>query len=103
MIDETVFNHLVKLAALELDEKESQYLRRELNNQLMAIQELEAIPIEKGSKITSHGISFTPQISMPIREDVWIPDLHPEEILNQAPEIEDGYIVVPDIPHEELE
>ena len=32
-ISPEVFNHLVDLAALALDEKEAEYLRRELNHQ----------------------------------------------------------------------
>ncbi len=46
LIDADVFSHLVGLAALELDQEESEYLRRELNNQLAAIRELQAISDE---------------------------------------------------------
>ena len=97
-----VFNYLVGLAALELDPQEAEYLRRELNNQLKAIHELEAIPLDPATPITSHGIPYTPEISPPAREDAWRPCPNPEDILAQAPETEEGYVVVPDIPHEEL-
>ena len=36
-IDISTFEHLVELAALELDGAQSEYLRRQLNNQLKAI------------------------------------------------------------------
>lgn len=102
-IDRELFDHLVQLAALELEPVEAEYLRRELNNQLDAIRELEAIPLESDTPVTSHGVPYTEQSSPPIREDEWIPYPEPEAILEQAPETEDGYLVVPEIPHTELE
>ena len=98
-----LFEHLVNLAALELSPEEAEYLRRELNNQIKAIRELEAIPLEENTPITSHGVPYTPEITPAIRPDEWQPHPHPEKILAQAPETEDGYVVVPDIPHIELE
>ena len=101
-IDPATFAHLVDLAALELDPEQAEYLRRELNNQLKAIHELEAIPLGDDTSITTHGVPYTHQIAPTMRPDEWIPNPHPEDILAQAPHAEDGYIVVPDIPHEEL-
>lgn len=102
-ISRELFDHLVHLAALELGSDESEYLRRELNNQLRAIHDLEMIPVDAETPVISHGVPYTAQIRPPIRSDEWIPYIHPEAILSQAPETEDGYIVVPDIPHTELE
>lgn len=102
-ISRQTFDHLVGLAALELDEEQAAYLLRELNNQLKAIQELEAIPLDDATPITSHGVPYTAQISPPPREDEWRPHPAPDEIIVQAPESEGGYIVVPDIPHTTLE
>lgn len=102
-IDPPLFKHLAELAALELDEKESEYLRAQLNNQLKAIHELEEIPLEEHIKASSHGIPYTSDIAPPPRPDEHIPYPAPEEILNQAPDTDEGYIVVPDIPHEELD
>jgi aspartyl-tRNA(Asn)/glutamyl-tRNA(Gln) amidotransferase subunit C len=98
-----LFDHLVGLAALDLSSEEAEYLRGELNNQLKAIQELEAIPLSPETEIASHGVPYTPEISPAVRADEWIPHTNPEEIIGQAPEIEDRYIIVPDIPHEELD
>ena len=98
-----IFAHLVDLAALELEAEEAEYLRRELNKQLKAIHELEAIPINRQTKISTHGISYTPEIKPPFREDEWKTFPHPDDIHNLAALTEDGYIVVPDIPQEELE
>jgi aspartyl-tRNA(Asn)/glutamyl-tRNA(Gln) amidotransferase subunit C len=98
-----VFNHMVQLAALELNSEESEYLRQQLNNQLKAIHELEAIPLAEDVLPTSHGVPYTAQITPPIRSDEWAPYANPQEILAQAPETQDGYIVVPDIPHLDLE
>lgn len=102
-ISQETFAHLVDLAALQLTAEEAEYLRRQLNNQLNAIHELEAIPLEEDVPVTSHGVPYTVQISPTPRDDIWYPYPNPEEILEQAPQVEDGYIVVPDIPHTNLE
>jgi len=98
-----IFNHLVTLAALELDEKQATYLRRELNQQLKAIHELEAIPLEDDINVTTHGVSYNLANSPALREDTWQPHPNPDEILTQAPQVDEHYIVVPDIPHEKLD
>jgi aspartyl/glutamyl-tRNA(Asn/Gln) amidotransferase C subunit len=98
-----LFEHLVQLAALELSPQEAEYLRQELNNQMKAIDELEAIPLDDTTAITSHGVPYSPQITPPRRSDEWIACPNPQEIIDQAPEAEDGYVIVPDIPHTDLE
>ncbi|MEN4011711.1 MAG: aspartyl/glutamyl-tRNA amidotransferase subunit C [Chloroflexota bacterium] len=102
-LDAQTFAHLVELAALELDPQQAEYLRRELNAQLSAIHELEAIPLDDDLPITSHGVPYTAQISAPPRADEWQPHPQPQEILAQAPDSRDGYIIVPEIPHTTLE
>jgi aspartyl-tRNA(Asn)/glutamyl-tRNA(Gln) amidotransferase subunit C len=97
-----IFEHLVDLAALELDEKQAEYLRRQLNNQLKAIHELEAIPIDDAIPASLHGVPFEAAESSTPREDEWKPSPDVKDILSQAPELENGYIVVPDIPHTTL-
>ncbi len=97
-----IFNHLVELAALAMDDEEGAYLLRELNGQLRAIRELEAIQVPNDVAITSHGVPYTTEISAPLREDVVDPCKESEDILAQAPETEDRFFVVPDIPHEDL-
>ena len=101
-ITREVFDHLVNLAALQLSEEQAEYLRKQLNNQLKAINELAAIPIEADVPISLHGVPFEAAASANPREDVWLKYEDAAEILKQAPQIEDGYIVVPDIPHTEL-
>lgn len=98
-ISRETFNHLVELAALELDETQAEYLRRELNAQLNAIAELSAIPIPADTPITLHGVDFPLERSAQPREDQWLPYDDPDGILAQAPQTEGRYIVVPDIPH----
>jgi len=103
LIDQETFAHLVGLAALQLDPAEAEYLRQQLNNQLKAIQELAAIPLDNDVPANLHGVSYTTAISPAPRADVWRPYPHPDDILEQAPQAEDGYIIVPDIPHTNLE
>jgi aspartyl/glutamyl-tRNA(Asn/Gln) amidotransferase C subunit len=97
------FAHLVQLAALELTAEEAAYLRAQLNNQLKAIHELEAIPLEQDTPVNLHGVSFTPLLSPAARQDDWAPYPQPTSILAQAPETDEGYIVVPEIPHTQLD
>lgn len=102
-INPQLFEHLVQLAALELSPQEAEYLRQELNNQMKAIDELEAIPLDDNTPITSHGVPFSPQITPLKRSDEWIACPNPQDIIDQAPEAEDGYVIVPDIPYTDLE
>jgi aspartyl/glutamyl-tRNA(Asn/Gln) amidotransferase C subunit len=103
MIDRETFDHLVDLAALELDQSQAEYLLRELNNQLKAIRELAAIPLDESVPPSLHGVTYGGEISPEPRQDTWAPYPDPAEILAQAPEVREGYIVVPDIPHTTLE
>ena len=98
-----IFAHLVHLAALELSPDEAEYVRRQLNNQLKVIRELEAIPLDNGIAVTSHGVPYPAQTSPAPREDAWLPYPDVADLLSQAPQVEDRYIVVPDIPHTTLE
>lgn len=97
-----LFKHLVELAALELDEQESEYLRGQLNNQLKAIHELEAIPLDASTPIASHGVSYTPAASPALRPDTWSPHPDAASLLKCAPETDEGYIIVPEIPTQDL-
>ncbi len=97
------FERLAELASLELPAEEAEYLRKELNNQMVSIEVLESIPIDAETGTAAHGIPYTELNSAPPREDISRQDPHREEILKQAPELEDGYIVVPDISQEELD
>ncbi len=97
-----LFQHLVLLAALELEPGEADYIRGQLNNQLKAINELAAIPLEENTPLAEHGVPYTPDITPAIRQDIWLPEPDPLKILAQAPQFEDGYILVPEIPHTDL-
>jgi len=97
-----IFDHLVELAALELEPKEAEYLRAQLNSQLKAIRELEAIEVDPTVGITSHGVPYTAQISAVPRADIAAPSDRADAILKQAPETDGRYLVVPDIPHTDL-
>ena len=97
------FERLTELASLELPPEEAEYLRKELNNQMLSIEVLESIPIDTDIGTAAHGIPYNELNSADPREDISRQDPNREAILKQAPELEDGYIVVPDISHEELD
>ena len=98
-----IFTHLVDLAELDLTPEQGEYLRRELNNQLKSIHELEAIPLDADVPISLHGVPYPAAISPALRADEWFPYEDSARIIEQAPQSVDGYIVVPDIPHTTLE
>jgi aspartyl/glutamyl-tRNA(Asn/Gln) amidotransferase C subunit len=102
-ITRETFDHLVKLAELELDPTEAEYLRGELNHQLDAIEQLSAIPLEEDVPLSMHGVSYPVQVSQPPRADVWQPFDNIAGILSQVPELVDEHITVPEIPHKTLE
>lgn len=102
-ISAEIFDHLVLLAAFELSEQERDYLCKELNAQLGAIRELEAIDVDPEVEITSHGVPYPPASTPALRVDEILPCLEAEDILAGTPSSDERYIIVPDIPHEELE
>jgi aspartyl-tRNA(Asn)/glutamyl-tRNA(Gln) amidotransferase subunit C len=102
-IDRETFAHLVDLAALELDEQESEYLRGELNRQLKSIQQLAAIPLDNDVPVNLHGVEYAVEASPAMRKDEWAPFDNTTGILSQVPELSENYILVPDIPHSTLE
>ncbi|MDP2990112.1 MAG: hypothetical protein Q8O57_06050 [Kiritimatiellota bacterium] len=97
------FVYLVELAALELDAGQAEYLRKQLNLQLKAVHELQAIPLGDDVPASLHGVPYPAEISPALRKDEWRPDENTADILKQAPQFTDGYIQVPDIPHTRLE
>ncbi len=102
-ISRETFDHLVHLAALELNSQEAEYLHKQLNLQLKSINELQSIPVGEDVPPARHGVPFPPEISAPPRKDEWLPYPDPDQILKQAPQTEDRYFVVPEIPHTRLE
>jgi len=101
-ITREVFDKIVELAALELEEEEAEYIRRQLNDQLTAIAELEAVPLDADTPPAAHGIPYSPEVSAPARQDEHAPFPEPDEILAIAPEEEDRFFITPGIPHEDL-
>ena len=97
-----LFRHLVDLAALELNDEEADYLLAELNKQLRSIDELLALSIPADTSSARHGVSYTPETSPALRSDEWNPDPNSKSILEQAPQVADGFFIVPEIPHTDL-
>jgi aspartyl/glutamyl-tRNA(Asn/Gln) amidotransferase C subunit len=103
VITKEIFDHLVALGALELPADEAEYLRAELNDQLKAIRELESIEVPDDTPITSHGVPYSEEIRPGLREDRIEICPEADDIVGGAPAVHDRYIVVPEIPFEELE
>jgi aspartyl/glutamyl-tRNA(Asn/Gln) amidotransferase C subunit len=102
-ITSELFERLVELAAFAFDPTEAEYLRGELNSQLRAIHQLETVSLDDEVPPASHGVPYTDQSSPPLREDKWVRCENPEEILAQAPQMDDGYFIVPDKPPTKLD
>jgi aspartyl-tRNA(Asn)/glutamyl-tRNA(Gln) amidotransferase subunit C len=97
-----LFAYLVELAALELSPEEGEYLRGQLNNQLKAIAELERIALPDDVPPAAHGVTFGAAVRPALRADEPRPSQAAAKILAQAPETDEGYFVVPEIPQTEL-
>jgi len=102
-ISRETFDHLVDLAEFKLEESESQYLLKEMNAQLGAIDRMEAITLDEELPLASRGVPYPPERKQVLRADKEQSFENPGKIIAQAPETRDGYIVVPDIPHTTLE
>lgn len=98
-----VFQHLVELAALELTAEEAAYLRVQMNQQLLSIHQLGAIPLDEDVPPAAHGVRYEAANSQALRQDEWLPFADTAAIIGQVPDVDGGYVVVPDIPHTTLE
>jgi aspartyl-tRNA(Asn)/glutamyl-tRNA(Gln) amidotransferase subunit C len=103
MIDPETFSHLVDLASFEFEPDQADYLCRELNNQLKTIDELAAVPLDDTLPQEIHGLPYPPANSQGLRPDEITTFTERDALTGQFPKFEDGYVVVPDIPHEELD
>lgn len=101
-IDRATFEHLVDLAQLRLSGEEAEYLLEQLNAQLVSIRELDAIEVPTDTPISSHGVPYSPASGAQLRPDAPAESELADEIVAGAPETKARYIVVPDIPHEDL-
>jgi aspartyl-tRNA(Asn)/glutamyl-tRNA(Gln) amidotransferase subunit C len=102
-ITRDLFDKLVDLAALELEEEEAEYIRQQLNSQLAAIHELAAVPLDYNTPPAAHGVPYSAELSAPPRKDEHDPHKAPDAILAGAPEEEERYFITPEIPHEDLD
>ncbi len=84
--------HLAKLARLALSEEELQQFAGQIDDivgHVSAVQNVDAEGVEPMSH--PHSIKTT------MREDVVVKTLTPEQALDQAPAVEDGRFMVPQI------
>ena len=91
-IDRAAVDHVARLARLDLTEDERERMRVELGHILDHAEKIQALDLDKVEP-TSHSVS----IRNAMRPDVVTPSLPPEEVLANAPEVEDGRIRVPRI------
>lgn len=91
-IDRKAVDHVARLARLDLTDDEREAMRVELGQILEHAERIQALDLD-GVEPTSHSVS----IRNAMRADVVTPSLPPEEVLANAPEVEDGRIRVPRI------
>ena len=70
---------------------------------LTVSSDLESIDLATDLPITSHGVPYSAETRPELRHDRAEPSGKADAILEQAPEVEERFFVVPDIPHTELE
>ena len=102
LIDDTLFQNLLQTAALKLSAEEAAILKKELNEQVKIIRQLDSIPLPEEIEPVIHGNPYPPEIRCELREDIYIPFENASEIIAQTPLIQDGYIVSLDVPHRRI-
>jgi aspartyl-tRNA(Asn)/glutamyl-tRNA(Gln) amidotransferase subunit C len=91
-IDRAAVDHVARLARLDLTDEERERMRAELSQILEHAEKIQALDLD-GVPPTSHSVS----IRNALRPDEVTPSLDPEEVLANAPEVEDGRFKVPRI------
>ena len=97
-----LFVYLSELAAIELAPDEAEYLRRELNQQLKAVEELERIAIADDVPPAARGVPYPARSRPALRSDTPVASDLAAALLAGAPEADDAYFNVPEIPHQDL-
>jgi len=91
------FAKLEEIAMLALSPEEANHLRRELNYKLKIIRQLPPLETSSLSDVEAQPTPTT------LRPDEWMPCENPDDILDQAPQVEGRYFVVSDSSHTELD
>ena len=102
LIDDTLFQNLLQTAALKRSAEEAAILKKELNEQVKIIRQLDSISLSEEIEPVIHGNPYPTQIRCKLRDDISIPFEKAAEITAQTPVVEDGYIVSPDVPHRRI-
>lgn len=102
MIDPETFSHLIELASFEFEPGQADYLLDQLNRQLKTIDELAAVPIDESLPMEIHGVPYPAENSQGLRSDTTSSFPDRDFLTSQFPQFEEGYVIVPDIPHQEL-
>lgn len=92
LIDVSVITRVARLSRLEVSPEETEAFRAQLGSILDHFRTLEALDVTH-VPATSHVLPMTNVL----REDVPGPCLPREEVLANAPAVEDGFIVVPPV------
>lgn len=92
MIDERIVDHVARLSRLELSAEERETFGAQLRTILEHFRRLDALDLT-GVPPTSHVLP----LANVLREDVPRPSLPRDEALRNAPEVDDGYVVVPPV------
>jgi aspartyl-tRNA(Asn)/glutamyl-tRNA(Gln) amidotransferase subunit C len=92
MIDEHIVAHVARLARLELSEEERRAFREQLGTILEHFQSVRSLDL-RDVPPTFHAVP----LANVLRDDVPRAPLPQEEVLAGAPDVEDGYFVVPPV------
>lgn len=90
MIDDSTVRYVARLARLDLTDEERQAFRQQLGTILEHFASVQTLDL-RDVPPTFHVVP----LGNVLREDVPRPSLPREEVLAGAPQVEDGYFVVP--------
>ena len=86
-------DRLAQVAHLEVNEKDKESIVNDMNQLLALLDQLDQIELDATTRLErSEKIDYST-----LRDDVPFPSMDREDILEHAPNKEDGYIVVPNV------
>ncbi|UDG83366.1 Asp-tRNA(Asn)/Glu-tRNA(Gln) amidotransferase subunit GatC [Candidatus Vallotia lariciata] len=90
----TDVNRIAHLAHIELGQYEAEHMLEQLNQLFILVERMQAVDTT-GIEPLSHPIQQIEEVSLRLREDIVIEQVHREDNQRYAPAVQDGLYLVP--------
>ena len=91
-VDQATVRHIARLARIKITDEDAKSLQGELSAILEWVEQLKEVDTDKVSPMTRVA-----EMAMKKREDVIADGGYPDDIVRNAPEVDDHYFVVPKV------